>query len=79
MFLIRFIYLMIVIFKQTLIGLGPDVYLDTINGTTICAIFGNADIIVMSSFGRPASMSFRFDKACVAEKPNCKNTEFKIF
>lgn len=65
-------YLMMINFKHILIGLGPEVYLDATSDTTICVIFDAADIIVMFSFDTPESINFRFDKANVAENPNCR-------
>jgi len=46
-------------FKHTLIGFGPDVYLDTANGVTIFTANIAVVSTIISSLGTPASMSFK--------------------
>jgi len=46
-------------FKHTLIGFGPEVYLDTANGVKIFTANIAVLSTIISSFGTPASTSFK--------------------
>lgn len=57
-------------FKHTLIGFGPEVYLDTASGVTIFTANIAVVSIIRSSLGTPASTSFKFTKLLlIAENP----------
>lgn len=59
-------------FKYALIGFGPEVYFDITKGKTNLTKYIDVFIIIMLSFGIPASISFRFDAMSVAEKLICQ-------
>lgn len=46
-------------FKHTLIGFGPEAYLDTANGVTIFTANIAVVSTIISSLGTPTSTSFR--------------------
>lgn len=68
--IIIWVYLIGITFKHILIGLGPEVNLDTTSGvrifTTNIAVFN----IIKSSLGTPASTSFKLvNEFLAAENP----------
>lgn len=52
--------------RYMLIGFGPEVYLTAITGVIICITYIPVCIIIMLSFGTPASMSFKVTTLSVA-------------
>jgi len=64
-----FLYLIGIKFRYALIGFVPEVYFDTTRGIINLTIYIDIVITIMSSFGTPASISFNFDTASVAENP----------
>lgn len=63
------IYLIRVAFKYRLIGFGPEVYLAITRGKIIFTTYIDIFKTIMSSFGTPASISFKFDTPSDAANP----------
>lgn len=60
-------------FRYTLIGFGPEVYFTAITGTIIFIAYIPVCIIIILSFGTPASMSFKITTLSVDAYPIFNN------
>lgn len=58
-----------VAFRYMLNGFGPEVYFETTSGKIIFTPNMAVCIIIILSFGTPASMSFKIDTLSVAAYP----------